>query len=83
MREGVRLFAGTQAGSMVWRSGRLCSKSSDGAESWTRITDSLADDLDSMIWALVDHPKKTARSLPVFAMWCAVMPADPEVPVIS
>jgi hypothetical protein len=27
-------------------------KSSDGAELWTRITDGLADDLDSMIW----HP---------------------------
>jgi photosystem II stability/assembly factor-like uncharacterized protein len=31
-------------------------KSVDGAESWTRITDGLADDLDSMIWALVHHP---------------------------
>jgi hypothetical protein len=26
MSEGVRLYAGTQAGSMVWRSGRLCSR---------------------------------------------------------
>jgi hypothetical protein len=31
-------------------------KSTDGAESWTRMTDGLADDLDSMIWALVHHP---------------------------
>ena len=31
-------------------------KSTDGAQSWTRITDGLADDLDSMIWALVHHP---------------------------
>ncbi len=31
-------------------------KSTDGAESWTRITNGLADDLDSMIWALVHHP---------------------------
>jgi photosystem II stability/assembly factor-like uncharacterized protein len=31
-------------------------KSTDGAESWMRITDGLADDLDSMIWALVHHP---------------------------
>jgi photosystem II stability/assembly factor-like uncharacterized protein len=31
-------------------------KSTDGAESWTRITDGLADNLDSMIWALVHHP---------------------------
>lgn len=31
-------------------------KSADGAESWTRITNGLADDLDSMIWALVHHP---------------------------
>ena len=31
-------------------------KSNDGAQSWTRITHGLADDLDSMIWALVHHP---------------------------
>ena len=31
-------------------------KSTDGAQSWTRITNGLADDLDSMIWALVHHP---------------------------
>jgi photosystem II stability/assembly factor-like uncharacterized protein len=31
-------------------------KSVDGAQSWTRITKGLADDLDSMIWALVHHP---------------------------
>jgi photosystem II stability/assembly factor-like uncharacterized protein len=31
-------------------------KSADGAASWTRITEGLADDLDSMIWALVHHP---------------------------
>src|SRR6266511_2097023 len=31
-------------------------KSTDGAASWTRITDGLAEDLDSMIWALVHHP---------------------------
>ena len=31
-------------------------KSTDGAASWARITDGLADDLDSMIWALVHHP---------------------------
>jgi len=31
-------------------------KSTDGAESWTRISKGLADDLDSMIWALVHHP---------------------------
>ena len=31
-------------------------KSTDGAQSWTRITEGLADDLDSMIWALVHHP---------------------------
>ena len=30
--------------------------STDGAQSWTRITGGLADDLDSMIWALVHHP---------------------------
>lgn len=28
----------------------------DGAQSWTRVTQGLADDLDSMIWALVHHP---------------------------
>lgn len=58
-------------------------KSSDGAESWTRITDGLADDLDSMIWALVDHPMEN-RAL--FAGFCNVVrgqPADPEEPVIS
>ena len=32
-------------------------KSADGAESWTRITNGLADDLDSMIWALVHHDR--------------------------
>jgi photosystem II stability/assembly factor-like uncharacterized protein len=31
-------------------------KSTDNASSWTRINDGLADDLDSMIWALVHHP---------------------------
>jgi hypothetical protein len=31
-------------------------KSTDGAKSWTRISKGLADDLDSMIWALVHHP---------------------------
>ncbi len=31
-------------------------KSTDGAQSWKRITNGLADDLDSMIWALVHHP---------------------------
>lgn len=31
-------------------------KSTDGARSWTRITDGLPDELDSMIWALVQHP---------------------------
>ena len=31
-------------------------KSTDGAESWKSITNGLADDLDSMIWALVHHP---------------------------
>ncbi len=31
-------------------------KSTDGAQSWTRVTDGLADNLDSMIWALVRHP---------------------------
>ena len=31
-------------------------KSNDGAESWTRVTDGLADDLSSMVWALVHHP---------------------------
>lgn len=31
-------------------------KSVNGAESWTRITQGLAEDLDSMIWALVHHP---------------------------
>lgn len=30
--------------------------SADGAQSWTRITQGLQDDLDSMIWALVHHP---------------------------
>jgi hypothetical protein len=30
--------------------------STDGAQSWTRITRGLADDLDSMVWALVHHP---------------------------
>jgi hypothetical protein len=45
-------------------------KSSDGAESWTRITDGLADDLDSMIWALVDHPTEN-RAL--FAGFCNVV----------
>lgn len=34
-------------------------KSADGAASWTRITEGLADDLDSMIWALVHHPADT------------------------
>jgi photosystem II stability/assembly factor-like uncharacterized protein len=31
-------------------------KSSDGAASWTRITEGLGNDLDSMIWALAHHP---------------------------
>ena len=31
-------------------------KSVNGAGSWTRITQGLAEDLDSMIWALVHHP---------------------------
>jgi photosystem II stability/assembly factor-like uncharacterized protein len=31
-------------------------KSMDGAQSWRRVTQGLADDLDSMIWALVHHP---------------------------
>ena len=31
-------------------------KSTDGARSWTRSTHGLADDLDSMVWALVHHP---------------------------
>jgi len=31
-------------------------KSADGAKSWTRITNGLAKDLDSMVWALVHHP---------------------------
>ncbi|HEX2229872.1 MAG TPA: hypothetical protein VHM64_22295 [Candidatus Binatia bacterium] len=31
-------------------------KSTNGAQSWTRVTDGLPDDLDSMIWALVHHP---------------------------
>lgn len=31
-------------------------KSVNGAESWTRITQGLAEELDSMIWALVHHP---------------------------
>ena len=31
-------------------------KSTDGAQSWTRITNGLAADLDSMVWALVHHP---------------------------
>lgn len=31
-------------------------KSTDGAGSWTRVTNGLAEDLNSMIWALVDHP---------------------------
>ena len=30
--------------------------STDGARTWTRITHGLADDLDSMVWALVHHP---------------------------
>ena len=30
--------------------------SSDGGQSWTRISRGLADDLDSMIWALAHHP---------------------------
>ena len=37
-------------------------KSTDGAQSWRRITRGLADDLDSMIWALVHHPTD-ARSV--------------------
>jgi photosystem II stability/assembly factor-like uncharacterized protein len=31
-------------------------KSTNGAQSWTRVTNGVADDLDSMIWALVHHP---------------------------
>ena len=31
-------------------------KSTDGAQNWVRINEGLADDLDSMIWALVHHP---------------------------
>ncbi len=31
-------------------------KSTDGAQSWTRITNGLADNLDSMVWAIVHHP---------------------------
>ena len=31
-------------------------KSIDGANTWTRITNGLAADLDSMVWALVHHP---------------------------
>ena len=30
--------------------------SNDNAQSWQRVTHGLADDLDSMIWALVHHP---------------------------
>ena len=36
-----------------------------------------------MIWALVDHPTENRALFAVFAMWGGVMPADPEVPVIS
>ena len=35
-------------------------KSTDGAQSWTRITNGLEDDLDSMLWALVHHPTDEA-----------------------
>lgn len=31
-------------------------KSTDGAQSWTRIANGLAADMDSMVWALVHHP---------------------------
>lgn len=31
-------------------------KSTDGAASWERVTNGVAGDLDSMIWALVHHP---------------------------
>jgi photosystem II stability/assembly factor-like uncharacterized protein len=31
-------------------------KSTDGAQSWNRVTHGLRDDLDSMIWALAHHP---------------------------
>ena len=31
-------------------------KSTDGAESWNRVTNGLAEELDSMVWALVHHP---------------------------
>jgi photosystem II stability/assembly factor-like uncharacterized protein len=34
-------------------------KSIDGAQSWTRVTAGLADDLDSMVWALAHHPTDT------------------------
>ncbi|MGZ9243417.1 MAG: hypothetical protein ACXW6K_23350, partial [Candidatus Binatia bacterium] len=30
--------------------------STDGAESWSRVTNGLAEELDSMVWALVHHP---------------------------
>jgi photosystem II stability/assembly factor-like uncharacterized protein len=31
-------------------------KSTDGAQSWSRVTNGLAENLDSMVWALVHHP---------------------------
>ena len=49
MSEGVRLYAGTQAGLIVWRSGRLCSRArtvpSRGRESRRSCRRSRLDDL--------------------------------------
>jgi photosystem II stability/assembly factor-like uncharacterized protein len=57
----VMLLAAADASPGFWRrenrgARAAMFKSSDGAQSWTRITDGLEDDLDSMIWALVHHP---------------------------
>jgi photosystem II stability/assembly factor-like uncharacterized protein len=60
-REATMLIAAADGSPGFWRreNPRRASgifKSTDGAESWNRITNGLADDLDSMIWALVHHP---------------------------
>ena len=51
-------------------------KSADGAESWTRITDGLADDLDSLIWALVHHPTDHRSLFAGFGNVARGLPAD-------
>ena len=60
-RSPVMLIAAADGSPGFWRrenrgARAAIFKSTNGAQTWTRVTDGLADDLDSMIWALVHHP---------------------------